>query len=90
MYVCRPDVITLSETWLDKDILHEEINIDQYNLERKARNRNGGGTAIFIFKNNYRTKQLKLTTLKLFFTASVLCVLVLLLLVEQCLSSPKQ
>ena len=44
----KPDVVTLSETWLDKDILDEEININQYNLERKDHNRNGGGTAIYI------------------------------------------
>ena len=42
------DVVTLSETRLDKDILDEEINVNQYNLERKDRNRNGGGTAIYI------------------------------------------
>ena len=28
----KPDVITLSETWLDKDILDEEIDTNQYNL----------------------------------------------------------
>ena len=44
----KADVVTLSETWLDKDILDKEININQYNLERKDRNRNGGGTAIYI------------------------------------------
>ena len=44
----KSDVITLSETCLYKDILYEEININQYNLERKDRNRNGGGIAISI------------------------------------------
>ena len=44
----KPDVITLCDTWRDKDILDEEININQYNLDRKDCNRNGGGTAIYI------------------------------------------
>ena len=44
----KSDVITLSETCLYKDILDEEINTNQHKLERKDRNRNGIGIAIFI------------------------------------------
>lgn len=44
----KPDIITLSESWLDCSISNEEISIENFNLERHDRNRNGGGTVIYI------------------------------------------
>ena len=41
-------VITLSETWLDETIHDGEIHIPCYVIERKDRNRNGGGVAAYI------------------------------------------
>ena len=41
-------VITLSETWLDGTIHDSEIDIPGYVFERKDRNRNGGGVAVYI------------------------------------------
>ena len=44
----KPDVITLSETWLDSSISNEEIAIDNFRLERRDRFRNGSRTAIYL------------------------------------------
>ena len=53
--------------------MDEEINLNQYNLEQKS----GNSTAIFIQERlSYKTRPKNL-----FFAASVLCVLVLVLLV---------
>ena len=41
-------VITLSETWLDSSVDDTEINIPGFVIERKDRNRHGGGVAIYI------------------------------------------
>ena len=49
-YICRDnsyDVIALSETHLSSEIDDSEINIDDFTLFRKDRNRHGGGTALY-------------------------------------------
>ena len=40
------DVITISETWLDKSILDSEMSLPNYSLLR--RNRNRQGVAVYI------------------------------------------
>ena len=49
-FVCanNPDIITLFESWLDCSISNDKITIKNYNLEHHDRNRNGGGTVIYI------------------------------------------
>ena len=42
------DVISLNETRLDVHINNDELKIPEYKLFRKARNRNGGGVALYI------------------------------------------
>ena len=47
------DVLTVSETWLDINVLDSEIDLPGYNLLTKDRkNRSGGGIATFI-KNTF-------------------------------------
>ena len=44
-------ILSVNETWLDNSILTNEINIDNFQIVRKDRNRNGGGTAVYIRSN---------------------------------------
>ena len=76
----KSDVITLSETCLYKDILDEEININQYNLKRKDRNRNGGGIAISI-QERIPHETIEVSGLEIVLCSICPLVLVLLLLV---------
>ena len=43
-------ILSVNETWLDNSVLNNEIDIDDFQVIRKDRNRNGGGTAIYIKK----------------------------------------
>ena len=43
-----PDVLGLSETWLDNSISDKEISISGYHLLRRDRNRSGGGVACYV------------------------------------------
>ena len=43
----QPDIIAVSETWLDDTILDNEIHINGYNVSREDRNCHGGGVAIY-------------------------------------------
>ena len=40
-------LFTLSNTWLDSQILNSEIDISSYRVFRQDRNRNGGGVAVY-------------------------------------------
>lgn len=51
------DVIVLSETWLSKSVLNEDISIDGYNVYRTDRPRRGGGVAVYI-KSKFRVNML--------------------------------
>ena len=42
------DILAINETRLDESIIDREIGIPGYTLERKDRNRNGGGVALYI------------------------------------------
>ena len=44
----NPAVFGFSETWLDETITDDEIKIQGYVLERKDRNRLGGGVCAYI------------------------------------------
>ena len=44
-------VIRISETWLDDNISDNELKITGYALERKDRNRHGGGVCLYIKDN---------------------------------------
>ena len=41
-------ILTVNETRLDSSIQNGEVSIPGYTLERKDRNRNGGGVALYI------------------------------------------
>ena len=42
------DIFGLAETWLNNDILDSEIQIPDYTVFRRDRNRHGGGVAIYV------------------------------------------
>ena len=42
------DILAINETRLDSSILNGEVSIPGYTLERKDRNRSGGGVALYI------------------------------------------
>ena len=44
----RPAALQLCETWLDESVTDSEIDIQDYHVVRKDRNRNGGGVLIYI------------------------------------------
>lgn len=44
----NPSCILLTETWLDETVFDSEINIHNYVIQRKDRNRHGGGVCIYI------------------------------------------
>ena len=44
----KPDVICVVETWLDNDIVDNELILPNCQLFRKDRNRQGGGVAIYV------------------------------------------
>ena len=44
----KPATISVSETWLDDSITDAEIELPGYSLERKDRNRQGGGVCLYI------------------------------------------
>lgn len=41
-------IFCLTETWLDSSITYDEIRVNRYNINRKDRNRKGGGICVFI------------------------------------------
>ena len=47
----RASVIAISETWLDETVTDSEIELEDFNVIRNDRNRNGGGVCLYI-KNN--------------------------------------
>ena len=44
-------IIAVTETWLDNTICDNEVCIPDYSIQRKDRNREGGGVCIFIRNN---------------------------------------
>ena len=44
----HPDVVVLTESWLDEQTPDSSIAIDNYNIYRKDRNSNGGGILCYI------------------------------------------
>ena len=51
------DIIAVTETWLDVNIPNKQIDLPEYQVFRKDRNRNGGGVALYL-KNSLPAKQL--------------------------------
>ena len=47
----KPDIVCLTETWLDNGITNDELSIPDFNLIRLDRNRHGGGVALYINVN---------------------------------------
>ena len=45
------DILTVSESWLDNSVLPHEIEIPNYSVIRKDRNRQGGGVMQYISNN---------------------------------------
>ena len=46
-----PSVISITESWLDHTVNDSEIEIENYVVVRKDRNRSGGGVCMFIHKD---------------------------------------
>ncbi len=44
-------IIVTTETWLDASISNHDVSIEDYEIIRRDRNRNGGGIAVFIRSN---------------------------------------
>ena len=44
----QPDVVCITETWLDENILDPEISTDNYLVVKSNRKRHGGGIAVYI------------------------------------------
>jgi len=44
----KPDIVSLTQTWLSDDIPSEAVSINHFNLVRKDRNRHGGAIACYI------------------------------------------
>ena len=44
----RAACICITETWLDETVLDSEIQIQNYSIRRKDRNRHGGGVCIYV------------------------------------------
>ena len=51
-------IITLSETWIDDTISDDEINISGFSIERRDRNRHGGGIAVYVNEGIKYTRRL--------------------------------
>ncbi len=47
----KTQIITLSETWLDKSVPDSDIILEGYTIFRHDRNRAGGGVAIYVTEN---------------------------------------
>ena len=43
-----PDIICITETWLDNCITNDELKISGFNLLRLDRNQHGGGIVLYI------------------------------------------
>ena len=54
-YTTDADVIVISETWLNKAVLNQDINIDGYNVYRTDRPKKGGGVAVYV-KSKFHVK----------------------------------
>jgi hypothetical protein len=44
----NPDIISVTETWLNNAILNIDLTIPGYNIYRKDRNRQGGGILVYV------------------------------------------
>ena len=44
----KPHVLSLNETWLDENILDDELHLTSYNIIRRDRDSFGGGVAVYI------------------------------------------
>ena len=55
----KPDVLALSETWLNSSTTNAEVEIQEYKIYRLDRkHKKGGGVCIYI-RNDFKTKVLK-------------------------------
>ena len=56
------DIICLNETFCDDSIADNEISLPNYSIERKDRNRHGGGISIYIRNNLTFVRRIDLET----------------------------
>ncbi len=49
--ISKASVIGITETWLDGSVTDSEVEIPGYSLQRRDRNRNGGGVCVYINSN---------------------------------------
>ena len=54
------DIVAISETHIDHTVCDSRINIDQYVVHRRDRNRNGGGVCIYIHEELSSIRRLDL------------------------------
>lgn len=74
----KPDIVCVTESWLNDDILDSEISIPSYQLFRRNRNRHGGGVVLFISFKFFTTQifvhpSIELLTVVLLFGLSRIC-----------------
>ena len=50
--VYNPDIICITETWLDESISNNELSLQNFDIVRRDRNRQGGGILIYV-NNRY-------------------------------------
>ena len=48
----KASVIGITETWLDDSVTDSEVEIHGYSLQRRDRNRNGGGVGLCVYINS--------------------------------------
>jgi hypothetical protein len=53
--IVKPDIVAVTETWLDDSIADEALNMRGYTLHRTDRNLNGGGVALYIRLSSHYT-----------------------------------
>ena len=51
----RPQIIGITESWCNKDVIDSEINIDGYTLYRKDRSGSKGGGVLLYVDNNLKS-----------------------------------
>ena len=52
VFSLKPDVISINETRLSTNITDNEISIENYDIYRCDRNRNGGGVCLYMYEKS--------------------------------------
>ncbi len=55
----KPDILALSETWLNSSTTNAEVEIREYKIYRLDRKHKKGGSVCIYVRNDFKTKVLK-------------------------------